>query len=85
MPQASRFRRNQFDASSRAQQQSGLLGQWDADLFPAGWRGDNTAAFVDFLHASFGGRRLMRGENRPGGGNECFDLFAHGGLVPLDR
>src|SRR3954462_7313936 len=74
MPQASRFRRNQFDsiesrglstgdqrhpfvfaAFGLAQQQSGLLGQGEADLFTADWRGDNTAAFfaafVAFLHA----------------------------------
>ena len=47
-----------------AQQQSGLLGQREADLFTGDWRGENTAAFfapfVDFLHASLGGRRLMR-------------------------
>ena len=59
-----------FAAMGLAQQQSGLFGQWEADLFSADWRGDNTAAFfaafVDFLHASLGGCRLMRGENRPG-------------------
>ena len=45
-----------FAAFGLAQQQSGLFGQWEADLFSADWRGDNTAAFfaafVDFLHAS---------------------------------
>jgi hypothetical protein len=58
------------------QQQSGLLGQWEADLFTADWRAHNTAAFfaafVNFLHASLRGCRLMRGENRLGGRQRVF-------------
>src|SRR3974390_3425375 len=79
-----------FAAFGLAQQQSGLFGQWEADLFSADWRGYNTAAFfaafVDLLHASLGGCRLMRGENRPGEWQrELRSLFTHGGLIGLDR
>ena len=65
-----------FAAFGLAQQQSGLLSQWEADLFTADWRADHTAAFfaafVNFLHASLRGRRLMRGGNRLGGRQRVF-------------
>ena len=58
-----------FAAFGLTQQQGGLLGQWEADLFGADWRGYNTAAFfaalVDFLRISLSRRWLLRGKKPP--------------------
>src|SRR6202007_2319027 len=58
-----------FAAFGLAQQQGGLLGQWEADLFSADWRGNNSAAFfaalVDFPRISLSRRRLLRGKKPP--------------------
>src|SRR5258708_6987314 len=45
-------RQSVFPAFGLAQQQSSLLSHWEADLYSADWRGDNTAAFVDFPRVS---------------------------------
>ncbi len=60
-----------FATFGLTQQQGRLLGQWEADLFSADWRGNNSAAFfaalVDFLRISLSRRRLLRGKKPPAG------------------
>src|SRR5271165_1706845 len=108
MPQASRFRRNQFVASSR-QGSTLVMSATSSSLRPSVWRNSRAACSangkqtcspvtgaVTILRLSlrlllisctraFVGVGSRGGKIALGDGNECFDLFAHGGLVPLDR